>query len=224
MTAAAVRVAGRRLIVARPCSAAQFVSIQQRCIASSTSAMLDKQTIKVPSMGDSITEGTVVEWTAQVGQAVKVDDVVAMVETDKVTVEIKAEAEGVVTQQFCEIDASVEVGAPLYEIDSDAEATVEASSEPAAPSNNVEEEAAPVAVAAKPAKSTSSHKRVPLIKFLGKEGWAQRLMGIPEPEPIYVPPNYGRPSFSEEEMEALILGGASLAPEVVDYSYGAKFQ
>lgn len=40
------------------------------------------------------------EWTAQVGQAVKDGDVVAMVETDKVTVEIKAEMDGVVTQQF----------------------------------------------------------------------------------------------------------------------------
>lgn len=46
------------------------------------------------------TQGTIVEWTAQVGQAVKDGDVVAMVETDKVTVEIKAEMDGVVTQQF----------------------------------------------------------------------------------------------------------------------------
>jgi len=45
-------------------------------------------------------QGTIVEWTAQVGQAVKADDVVALVETDKVTVEIKAEIEGVITQQF----------------------------------------------------------------------------------------------------------------------------
>jgi len=70
-------------------------------------------------MGDSITEvrvlsiswpstqlltflikGTIVEWTAQVGQAVETDDVVALVETDKVTVEIKAEQSGVITQQY----------------------------------------------------------------------------------------------------------------------------
>lgn len=40
------------------------------------------------------------EWSAQVGQAVKADDVVALVETDKVTVEIKAEMDGVITEQF----------------------------------------------------------------------------------------------------------------------------
>ena len=56
--------------------------------------------MKVPTMGDSITEGTIVEWTAQVGQMVKEGDVVALVETDKVTVDIKAEIDGVLTQQF----------------------------------------------------------------------------------------------------------------------------
>ena len=40
------------------------------------------------------------EWTASVGQAVKEGDVVAMVETDKVTVDIKAEIDGVITEQF----------------------------------------------------------------------------------------------------------------------------
>jgi pyruvate/2-oxoglutarate dehydrogenase complex dihydrolipoamide acyltransferase (E2) component len=41
-----------------------------------------------------------VEWTVQIGQAVKEDDVVALIETDKVTVDIKATMAGVVTQQF----------------------------------------------------------------------------------------------------------------------------
>lgn len=40
------------------------------------------------------------EWTAQVGQMVKADDVVALVETDKVTVDIKATMDGVLTKQF----------------------------------------------------------------------------------------------------------------------------
>ena len=45
-------------------------------------------------------KGTIVEWTAQIGQGVKEGDVVALVETDKVTLEIKASLDGVVTQQF----------------------------------------------------------------------------------------------------------------------------
>jgi len=41
-----------------------------------------------------------VEWTVQVGQAVQEEDVVALIETDKVTVDIKATMAGVVTQHF----------------------------------------------------------------------------------------------------------------------------
>ena len=104
---------------------------QQRHLVAATHPLREAQTMKVPSMGDSITEvriifwqgfskpnrsalllglnpsgaftttqGTIVEWTAQVGQGVKEGEVVAMVETDKVTVEIKAELDGVVTRQF----------------------------------------------------------------------------------------------------------------------------
>jgi pyruvate/2-oxoglutarate dehydrogenase complex dihydrolipoamide acyltransferase (E2) component len=41
-----------------------------------------------------------VEWTAKVGQKVKDGDVVALIETDKVTVDIKANVDGVITKQF----------------------------------------------------------------------------------------------------------------------------
>ncbi len=68
-----------------------------------STALHDKMTVQVPTMGDSITEGTVVEWAADIGQAVKVDDVIALVETDKVTIDIKAEIDGVITKHFCNV-------------------------------------------------------------------------------------------------------------------------
>ena len=40
------------------------------------------------------------EWVAEVGQAVSDGDVVALIETDKVTIEIKADTNGVITQHF----------------------------------------------------------------------------------------------------------------------------
>lgn len=43
------------------------------------------------------------EWLVEPGQAVQADDVVAMVETDKVTVEIKADISGVVTKHFSSV-------------------------------------------------------------------------------------------------------------------------
>ena len=71
--------------------------------ASRTLPTLDQIDINVPTIGDSITEGTIVEWTVQVGQLVKEGDVVALVETDKVTVDIKAEMDGVLVEQFGEV-------------------------------------------------------------------------------------------------------------------------
>jgi 2-oxoglutarate dehydrogenase E2 component (dihydrolipoamide succinyltransferase) len=82
--------------------------MEQPCLVSrrmvnASSFLSEKKIIKVPSMGDSITEGTIVEWSKKVGEYVKADDVVASVETDKVTVEIKAEESGVITQRFVEM-------------------------------------------------------------------------------------------------------------------------
>jgi 2-oxoglutarate dehydrogenase E2 component (dihydrolipoamide succinyltransferase) len=50
-----------------------------------------------------VRQGTIVEWTVKVGDSVKTDDVVALVETDKVTVELKADSHGVIVQQFGEV-------------------------------------------------------------------------------------------------------------------------
>lgn len=214
--------------IARAAAATNRVTLPSRGFVSATNVMFEKLTISVPTMGDSITEGTIVEWLAQVGQKVEEDDVVALIETDKVTVDIKATQAGVITQQFGAIDDEVEVGAELYEIDTEAEATVEASSAAAESTPTPEPVAAaapeptPVEAPATTSSSTTSSppERVPSIKFLGKEGW-QRALTV---EPDYViPATYGRLDFSEDEIEALLSGGANLAPEVEAYSTGATF-
>ena len=182
-------------------------------------------------MGDSITEGSIVEWTAAVGQAVKDGDVVALVETDKVTVEIKAEIDGVLMQHFGNVDDTVEVGANLYEIDTEAEASVVtsvAADIPDSPKPNEpgiarsESIPSPIVPEVPTAKTQQSH-RVPSIKFLGKEGWDRLRSGSAAPSIFVFPPNYGRPAFSEDEMEALVLGGANLSPDVKQQSGGAVF-
>ena len=133
-------------------------------------------------------------------------------------------------------DDTIEVGGDLYELDTEAEATVEASSASSEPAASAEStgsvssaETVTVTTAAAPAPSISSSStqhRVPSIQFLGKEGWAQVKSGQKPgaPQVVYVPPSYGRPIFTEEEMEALILGGASVAPSVVAHSGGAVFK
>lgn len=71
-------------------------------------------------MGDSITEGTVQEYSAQEGEFVKRDDIVAVVETDKVMVDIRAPEDGVITKFHVPEGEVIEVGSDFFEMDPDA--------------------------------------------------------------------------------------------------------
>lgn len=76
--------------------------------------------VKCPSMGDSITEGTIQEFSVQEGEFVKRDDVVALIETDKVTVDIRAPEDGVIKKYYVGEGEVIEVDADFFEIDTDA--------------------------------------------------------------------------------------------------------
>ena len=56
--------------------------------------------IKVPAMGESITEGTVSRWLVKEGETVNQGDVLLELETDKVNIEISAEESGVLEKLF----------------------------------------------------------------------------------------------------------------------------
>ena len=71
----------------------------------------------VPGMGDSISEGTIFELQKKVGDFVKMDEIIALVETDKVQIELKAEQAGVIEKIFGKQGETIEVGKPFVEID-----------------------------------------------------------------------------------------------------------
>lgn len=68
---------------------------------------MDILTINVPALGESITEGSIANWEKSVGDSVNVDDVIAIVETDKVTVDIKSAFAGKLVEQLAETSATV---------------------------------------------------------------------------------------------------------------------
>jgi len=78
------------------------------------------ETIKVPGMGDSISEGTIEEFVKQPGDFVQADEVIARIETDKVTVDITAPMSGVIQEFFHGEGDTVDVGADFYVLDTDA--------------------------------------------------------------------------------------------------------
>ena len=74
--------------------------------------------ITMPEMGESVTEGIVLEWHVAEGDAVKEGDTVVEVSTDKVDAEVPAPADGVITKLIAQVDDEVPVGAPLAEMES----------------------------------------------------------------------------------------------------------
>ena len=69
--------------------------------------------ITVPTLGESVTEATVMRWNKQPGDAVAVDETLVELETDKVAVEVKAEGAGTLAEILAAEGADVEVGALL---------------------------------------------------------------------------------------------------------------
>ncbi|MDQ3482216.1 MAG: 2-oxoglutarate dehydrogenase complex dihydrolipoyllysine-residue succinyltransferase [Pseudomonadota bacterium] len=82
--------------------------------------------VKVPTLGESITEGTLAQWLKKAGETVAADEPIASLETDKVTVEVPAPAAGILSETLVEEGATVEVGAIIARIDENGEAAAPA--------------------------------------------------------------------------------------------------
>jgi len=69
--------------------------------------------IRVPTLGESVTEATIAQWFKKAGDAVAVDEPLVELETDKVTIEVPAPAAGVLAEILVKDGETVEVGALL---------------------------------------------------------------------------------------------------------------
>jgi 2-oxoglutarate dehydrogenase E2 component (dihydrolipoamide succinyltransferase) len=78
--------------------------------------------VQVPVLGESITEGTLAQWLKKPGEAVKADEPIASLETDKVTVEVPAPVAGVLSEQLVQEGETVAVGSLIARIDESAAA------------------------------------------------------------------------------------------------------
>jgi 2-oxoglutarate dehydrogenase E2 component (dihydrolipoamide succinyltransferase) len=88
--------------------------------------------VQVPALGESITEGTLAQWLKKPGEAVAVDEAIATLETDKVSVDVPSPVEGVLTEQLVQEGDNVAVGAAIARIDEGATASAAAPAEAAA--------------------------------------------------------------------------------------------
>ena len=110
-----------------------------------------KEEVKVPAVGESITEATIAEWNKQNGDYVERDEVLLTLETDKASVEVVAEQAGVLNIQIQEGE-TIDIGTVIATIDTDASAPAGASKTESAPS--------PSANNAPPSPTASSDKSI----------------------------------------------------------------
>lgn len=113
------------------------------------------ENIKMPQLGESVTEGTITAWLVQPGDHVEQYDPIAEVLTDKVTAEIPSSFTGTIKEILVEADVTVPVGEVICTMETAGEATTpapEAETEKAAPTPEpvVEAKAAPAAPVAAP--------------------------------------------------------------------------
>ncbi|TMK75801.1 MAG: hypothetical protein E6G49_00740, partial [Actinobacteria bacterium] len=91
--------------------------------------MAETVQIEMPQMGESVTEGTVLEWHKQEGEYVSEGETVVEVSTDKIDAEVPAPASGVLTRILKAPDETIEVGGVLAELDPSAEASTDGAGE-----------------------------------------------------------------------------------------------
>ena len=99
--------------------------------------------IELPQVGESVTEGTIVQWLKQVGDSVRRYDPLVEVLTDKVSMEVPSPVAGVITEILAEEGQTLPMGAPIASIQTD-EAVEAAAPTPSEPEPSAEEQSEPV--------------------------------------------------------------------------------
>jgi 2-oxoglutarate dehydrogenase E2 component (dihydrolipoamide succinyltransferase) len=143
--------------------------------------------IKVPALGESVTEATVGKWLKKPGEAVAVDEPLVELETEKVSVEVPAPAAGVLSEIVVEAGATVAVGSVLGRIAESAAAA------PAQPK--------PAAAQPAPAAPTAQPTRAPTVAA---------------PAPSQMPPSPAARKIMEEKgLEAADVAGSGRRGQVL---------
>ncbi|HSU69862.1 MAG TPA: biotin/lipoyl-containing protein, partial [Micrococcaceae bacterium] len=118
------------------------------------------ESVNLPALGESVTEGTVTRWLKQVGDRVEVDEPLLEVSTDKVDTEIPSPIAGVIEEILVAEDETAEVGAPLVRIGS-GEGAASAEQAPASSATAEQAPAEPAPAEQAPAEQPGTTAEVP---------------------------------------------------------------
>lgn len=99
--------------------------------------------VKMPKMGESITEGTIVQWVKNIGDYVSLDETLLEIATDKVDSEVPAPEAGVLVEILVKEGETVDVGVPIAILETNADAVKESASEKENESKKEDEKSIP---------------------------------------------------------------------------------
>ncbi|MCZ2393006.1 MAG: 2-oxoglutarate dehydrogenase complex dihydrolipoyllysine-residue succinyltransferase [Chitinophagales bacterium] len=178
--------------------------------------------IRVPSIGESVTEVTLSSWLVEDGKSVEIDEPLCEFESDKATLELPAEAAGKVIRVAKEGE-DLKIGDLVCYIDTDgagkakvekAEATTETSVQPTAPpTSNSKEDAYAAAHPSPAAKKILDEKGIEpsSIKGTGIDGRITKEDAVNASKTEEIKPQLPAPTLSKEDVSAkneVIIGGA----------------
>src|SRR5579875_1624178 len=87
--------------------------------------------VVMPAMGDSVVEGTILEWHKQEGDAIETDETLVEISTDKVDAEVPSPVTGTIVKLYAAEGDTIGVGSPLAEISINGNGNGTASAPPA---------------------------------------------------------------------------------------------
>ncbi len=169
--------------------------------------------IRVPGLGESVTEATVAKWLKQPGEAVRIDEPLVELETDKVTVEVPSPSAGVLSEIRVQAGTAIAVGGLLGMIGEGAGAGLPPKPQPLpqsapAPAPPARTAAAPAPVMSPAARKISEENKLApaAIPASGRDGRVTKgdvLSAIEaranEPRPVYMPSAGPRARGTSEE-------------------------
>ncbi|RPB08572.1 dihydrolipoamide succinyltransferase, partial [Morchella conica CCBAS932] len=123
--------------------------------------------VKVPQMAESISEGTLKQWTKKVGDFVEQDEEIATIETDKIDVAVNAPEAGTILELFAQEEDTVIVGQDLLKLElggappENAEKEAPAKEEPKAPADSKQEPGSKAAPPKEEREAPKEEKKAP---------------------------------------------------------------
>ena len=155
--------------------------------------------IRVPTLGESISEATVGKWFKKQGEAVRADEPLVELETDKVTLEVNAPGSGVLSEILADTGETVSIGAVLGQISASSAAATAAPAAPAPAATQISKSGPSAPASAMPpspaAAKIAAEKKIDVDAIAGSGKRGQVLKGdvlaavAAAATPVAPPPN-----------------------------------